>query len=743
MRRILSTALLLGVLTPLGAAQPPFELSVDSIMRGPKLVGYPPSSLRWSGDSTRLYFEWRERDADEPSTWVVERACRTAPPCTPRKLTDEERKNAPPAAGLWDRHRRRALGVQDGDIVLFDTVAGTRTAVTRTTGAESNPRWARDETHVAFTRDNSLYLVGLGASGGGLQQLTDAGPPRRDPPLTDSQKFLKGEEQELLEYVRDAEARRKKREERRDKEALPRLELTERQSAQDLQLARDGRYVYAIVIERARDAKRADVPNYVTSSGYAEQIPARAKVGDAQDRRRLAILNLETKKQVWATLDLPEPAEPAPPPPTTPRGGPREPQTAEERAGAGAGPQDRDPEAKAKADPSRELRWGMPVLSRDGRHAVAMVLSADGEHRWFARVDPETGKARVLDHLEDKAWVRVAGGFGPSGGGGAGFLPDDRRFWFLSERDGWMHLYTVDVTEPSPSPRQLTTGRWEVSSVELSPDERQFLLVTSEAHPGERHAYTMPLDGGARTRLTEGTGAYAAEPSPDGRTLALLHSTGNRPPEVFLSAGEPGARRANRSCGVDPSRPSQKGQRSRSASRRTCGLTCDSASGRAARSGAMTTHRPVTGSRRYSGDLSVLDMASPRRRLRLAAARQGPHAGEQPPQKAQARSRPLRVRTVPPQNRVVQPLHNRVGRVVEPVLPLDRVPVVGVSDVVHQRPRRAALPQAKCVAQGGKVARRRRNLGAAGRSWAKCGPSALQNPPSPGPFPPAKKEESA
>src|SRR5207244_2615980 len=37
----------------------PFSLTVDSIMRGPKLVGYPPTGLRWSGDSARLYFEWR------------------------------------------------------------------------------------------------------------------------------------------------------------------------------------------------------------------------------------------------------------------------------------------------------------------------------------------------------------------------------------------------------------------------------------------------------------------------------------------------------------------------------------------------------------------------------------------------------------------------------------------------------------------------------------------------------------
>src|SRR6478672_6886782 len=62
-----------------------FELTVDSIMRGPKLVGYPPTGLRWSGDSERLYFEWRKAGEDENSTWMVGRNGAAA-----RKLTDEE-----------------------------------------------------------------------------------------------------------------------------------------------------------------------------------------------------------------------------------------------------------------------------------------------------------------------------------------------------------------------------------------------------------------------------------------------------------------------------------------------------------------------------------------------------------------------------------------------------------------------------------------------------------------------------
>ena len=48
-------------------------LTVDSIMRGPDLVGYPPDSLRWSADSSKLYFDWRRPGDEEASTYVVSR----------------------------------------------------------------------------------------------------------------------------------------------------------------------------------------------------------------------------------------------------------------------------------------------------------------------------------------------------------------------------------------------------------------------------------------------------------------------------------------------------------------------------------------------------------------------------------------------------------------------------------------------------------------------------------------------
>ncbi|HET9317573.1 MAG TPA: hypothetical protein VFQ51_18415, partial [Vicinamibacteria bacterium] len=82
----------------------PFAMTVDSIMRGPELVGYPPTGLRWSGDSKDLFFEWRTPGEDEAATWVVSRSGGE-----PQRLTDEERRQAPAADCRWDEARRRCL----------------------------------------------------------------------------------------------------------------------------------------------------------------------------------------------------------------------------------------------------------------------------------------------------------------------------------------------------------------------------------------------------------------------------------------------------------------------------------------------------------------------------------------------------------------------------------------------------------------------------------------------------------
>jgi dipeptidyl aminopeptidase/acylaminoacyl peptidase len=499
-----------------------FALTIDNIMRGPALVGYPPSDLRWSGDSKELYFEWRTAGEDEAATWVVGRNGGQ-----PRRLSDDERRSAPLANGSWDAERRRILGAAAGDIVVIDTVSRVRRDITRTTGTETSPRWARGGTHVTFVRDNNLFIVPVeGASSGLLVQLTDVAARKNDPGPTDSQRVVREEEQKLLDWAEQEAARRKRREERDRARALPRFELAERQAVVDAALSADETHAFLIVADRPQ-ARAAQVPRFVSESAYTEQIQARNKVGDAQERRRLAVLDLKTGNGFWAGLDgISEPV--AIPKPVDPDDRP-------------AGDTPAATPAKPLAGPAKgDLRWGAFLLSPDGRLALASLRSVDNTERWLAIVDASTGQARVVDSLRDEAWVRE---IGPSSNisGGLGWLPDSRRIWFLAEHDGWMHLSTVDVTAATAQRRQLTSGQFEVDSVQLSPNGSRFYIRSTEHHPGERHLYALSVDGGTRTRLTAATGAFSGEVAPDDSTLGVVFSSANRPPEIFVMANRDGA----------------------------------------------------------------------------------------------------------------------------------------------------------------------------------------------------------
>src|SRR5437763_12358254 len=146
-----------------------FELTIDSIMRGPDLVGYAPAGVYWSQDSRRVFFRWKragEPRLKEMSLYVVNRDGTGL-----RKLTDEEEKQAPPANGELSKDKTLTVFTEDGDVFLYDHAKGERRQLTRTVDAETNAHFTRDQRHVYFTRQSNLYVLAL--DGGSLEQLTD------------------------------------------------------------------------------------------------------------------------------------------------------------------------------------------------------------------------------------------------------------------------------------------------------------------------------------------------------------------------------------------------------------------------------------------------------------------------------------------------------------------------------------------------------------------------------------------
>jgi hypothetical protein len=119
-----------ALVAPTGAQRPSpapaptrLQLTVDSIMRGPELVGWPPTQLRWSPDSRHLFFSWRKPGDKVEALYVVARDGGA-----PRKLSDEEAGNAPPANGRWDAAKRRLLATESGDVEVAESLRSASAA---------------------------------------------------------------------------------------------------------------------------------------------------------------------------------------------------------------------------------------------------------------------------------------------------------------------------------------------------------------------------------------------------------------------------------------------------------------------------------------------------------------------------------------------------------------------------------------------------------------------------------------
>ncbi|MCC5927083.1 MAG: S9 family peptidase [Bacteroidetes bacterium] len=114
------------------------------------------------------------------------------------------------------------------------------------------------------------------------------------------------------------------------------------------------------------------------------------------------------------------------------------------------------------------------------------------------------------------------------------FFPErEREFYWLSDRDGYRHLYRYDYSGEMLN--QVTQGEWEVTYIHALDVESGHLYYSStEVSPLERHLYRINLDGTDRHRITQESGRNQADVSPNGRYFIHSGSNINTPRQVHL-----------------------------------------------------------------------------------------------------------------------------------------------------------------------------------------------------------------
>lgn len=506
--------LLLLLIIPSAFAQQLAPLTVEKIMRDPKWIGVAPTNLNWSEDSKQIYFNWNPENNAGDSLYSITLTNRT-----PQKVGPVVRRSLPSGFGSYNKSYTKKLYEKGGDLFLLEIPTSKITQITNTVDRESNASFSSDERKVLFVANSNLFSWEIGT--GTFAQLTDfkRGPKRPDAKSSEQEKWLKTDQLAYFEVLKQRSDNQKATEKNRkaDQPKRPKEIYLDDKNITSIQLSPDGKYITYVLTKNA-NAKSTIVPNYVTESGFTEDIPARTKVGAAQniselfvyDLTRDTVLSVKTD-EIPSITDSPEFRKDYP-------------------AKATKDSKDKKPE-------SRAVTYSGLIWSPDGKNNVLVLRAHDNKDRWIVSLDLATRKFKLIDRQHDEAWIGGPGTGGFFGGANIGWLADNKSVWFQSEETGYSHLYIAEIT--SGKKLALTSGKYEVQSVELSRDKKFFYLTTNEVHPGEKHFYKLPVTGGKAEKLTTLTGAHEVSLSPDEKWLAYRYSYSNKPWELYLQENLP------------------------------------------------------------------------------------------------------------------------------------------------------------------------------------------------------------
>lgn len=163
----------------------------------------------------------------------------------------------------------------------------------------------------------------------------------------------------------------------------------------------------------------------------------------------------------------------------------------------------------------------------DAKHLLLQQLNRRQNRNLVLQADPGTGQVTTVLTERDDAWVDVHDEWK--------WLADGRRFTWISDRDGWRHVYLASCE--GQDVKLATPGEFDVTEL-LHVDEPQksVYFLASPDNPTQRYLYRIGLDADKPKRLTPvgQTGWHDYQISPNGRYAIHSGSAADSPPVVEL-----------------------------------------------------------------------------------------------------------------------------------------------------------------------------------------------------------------
>ncbi len=186
------------------------------------------------------------------------------------------------------------------------------------------------------------------------------------------------------------------------------------------------------------------------------------------------------------------------------------------------------------------VRWldiGAPADSTQDVYVPRMGWTPDPNVLWVQKLnrlqntldlmtfDLGAASSRVVLTERSDTWVEVDSD--------PPFLKKSKRFIWLSEKDGFNHIYLHDLD--GKGVKQLTQGKWDVETLSGVDEERGIVYFTAGiSSPMDRDLYSIRLDGTGFRKITVEPGSHSVNFSPDFRTYRDSYSDANTPTRTTL-----------------------------------------------------------------------------------------------------------------------------------------------------------------------------------------------------------------
>ena len=486
------------------------QLTLNQIMADPDWMGNSPLNPIWSLDESSIFYNQKAIGHRHLEDYRIQLGT-----LDNQKLSTKDSLFRASQQAHLNQDKTRGTFVFQGDVYWINLSNSEINRLTADEVAQSNARFVSADT-LSYFQGHQIFLHDLNK--GYAEQIADF-KTKADPENKKPENYLEQSQPRLLTYIKNTQQEDKFQKDRKQSRSLSSNKtwyLGGKVDIRTFRLSPDAKWLVLGITDKKLAGKADHMPEFVTADGYVKDRKVRPLVGSSSPTNESFFLIDLVNQQKYAldTTSLPgindDPLD-----------------SLKKSAAQKLGHKYKEQQGSRAIYAYNWTSNGGVEWSDDSNKIALLLFSEDNKDRWIVGLDVDKKKLKTLHWMSDDAWVNdwTFNEFG--------WLPDNETLYYLSEEDGYSHLY---IKKGKRRARQLTHGEFEVSNITVADSGEQIYFKANRPHPGIYEIYRVSIKGGDLETLTQMGGVNDYQLSPSETQLLIRHSELTRLPELYLVA---------------------------------------------------------------------------------------------------------------------------------------------------------------------------------------------------------------